>query len=242
MTHKDQKRVREALLPYLMDLTLSEAPQDIRDCTILNRALLQGPDPLFLMETCPGAFLTLCRGLRLKEDVGRDAIETAHWTGPGSLLDGQGLPQDMPLGDDIPEAWRKEALWLLLASVSDCEEGDYVPDISLMERFRRVTRAASGLVDFALLGGNPMIPAIQELNRLLDRTVFTPDARGIPVATVDAGHYVGYKLGHKVVGVRAGNKVFYGTVPGTTLAEQGIQVDVLVSPSYGFVRDPEQAP
>lgn len=90
--HKDQKRIKGALLPRVMDRVFGTDPASERDCTILNRAFLQGPDPLFLMETCPTEFEDLCRLLALTVEEGRDAIEQAHWKGPGVLLEGTGLP------------------------------------------------------------------------------------------------------------------------------------------------------
>jgi hypothetical protein len=57
---------------------------------------------------------------------------------------------------------------------------------------------------------------------------------GIPMAGSDIGFYIGYKQGYKVVGAQINDKVFYGTMPGTTLEEQGVQVDVQISPTYGY--------
>jgi hypothetical protein len=255
MPHKDQIRVRDALLPSMMDRVYASESSAERDCTVLNRAFLQGPDPLFLMETCPKEFTALCGELDLSEVLGRDAIEQAHWRGPGILLDGQGIPldylkqkrrallgqSDEPL-TPISDAWKREALWLILASLSDTTEEDYKKDITFIERLQRVTAAAINFGDlltrYSERPVGPMGTALQALNEFDASTVFTRDAQGIPLTDVDHGFYIGYKRGYEVVGVHHGDKTFYGTVPGTTLHEQGVKVDVNVSESYGFVRDP----
>lgn len=237
--HKDQKRVRDALLPFIMDRIMEASPEAERDCTVLNRALIQGPDPLFLMETCPDEFAEVCRALDLTVESGRDAIEQAHWRGPGILLEGQGLPFDLkgPF-ENLPEAWRREALWLFLASMSDCTEEGYQANVGLLVRMRRVTASTNRLsrMAYGRTIGDIMFNALTAMRAFRTSTVMTPDANGVPVTDVDHGFYVGYKAGYKVVGVKAGSNIFYGTTPDTTLAEQGIQVDVNISPSYGFVR------
>jgi len=261
--HKDQKRVQGALLPFIMDRVFEDTPEAVRDCTVLNRALIQGPDPLFLMETCPAQFESLCRHLGLTTECGRDAIEQAHWRGPGVLLAGTGLPTDWRdpetgsklLGmSDFKEPWLREALWLVLASVSDTTEEGYQKDTSILVRMQRAMRAGTNLeanlktYHMALLSGaagsrpefrSALTDAFLAAEKFIATTVFTPDANGIPVTDVDAGFYVGYKRGFKVMGVRAGDKVFYGTTPDTTLDAQGVKVDEKVSESYGFVRDPK---
>lgn len=40
--HKDQDRVRTALLPFLVGRTLEKSPEAERDCTVLNRCMYQG--------------------------------------------------------------------------------------------------------------------------------------------------------------------------------------------------------
>jgi hypothetical protein len=237
--HKDQKRIQDALLPYVMDRVLAVSPEAERDCTVLNRALIQGPDPLYLTEVCPTEFEELCLALGLSAEDGRKAIESAHWTGPGCLLLGTGLPVDCTDFSDIPKEWRQEALWLVLASMSDCTEEGYQAKITLVQRFQRQARAISNLSRFAYGRrslGDVMFKAIGALRVFNKATVFTFDERGFPHTDRDEGFYIGYKAGHKVVGVKAGNNIFYGTTPDTTLAEQGVVVDVNISPSYGFVR------
>lgn len=245
--HKDQKRIKSAFLPRVMDRVFAETPEAERDCTILNRAFLQGPDPLFLMETCPTEFRDLCGLLALTLEEGRDAIESAHWQGPGVLLEGTGLPprqiEESDLGDDHrpPLAWRREMLWLCLAALSDTTEEDYKPDVTMLERLRRAM--ASGQ-RFAVLmtgvsGTSPVHLALGALHQFEASCVWADDANGVPVCDEDAGFYIGYKRGWKVVGVRHGNKTFFGTTPDTTLEEQGVKVDEKVSESYGFVRHEE---
>lgn len=240
MPHKDQDRVRSALLPFLMDLTFSEDPAAVQDCTVLNRVLVQGPDPLLLALICPDEFAEVCRALALSVESGRDAIEQAHWRGPGILLEGHGIPFDL-MGpfENLLEAWRREALWLFLASMSDCTEEGYQAHVGLLARMRRVTQSTNRLsrMAFNRTIGDIMFNALTAMKAFRTSTVMTPDANGIPVTDVDHGFYVGYKAGYKVVGVKAGNNIFYGTTPDTTLAEQRLTVDVELSPSFGFVRN-----
>ena len=86
--HKDQKRVMDVALPAIATRIHDDTPASERDCTVLNRLLVQGPDPLYLMETCPEEFARICQDLGLDVAAGRDAIESAHWQGPAVLLGG----------------------------------------------------------------------------------------------------------------------------------------------------------
>ena len=243
--HKDQTRVNAAFLPLVIDRVMDSSAEAERDCTVLNRAFLQGPDPLFLMETCPDAFDEICGLLGLRTFDGRAAIEAAHWQGPGVLLGGAtGIDPTIPCGAPQWEAeeWKAEALWLILAAVSDTTEEEYIPSITFTERLRRVIRAGvklQGLLDEIL--ADPWLSATDmaacSLRAFQSKTTFTLNSAGIPVSDSDIAFYLGYKQGHPVVGVHCGDKTFYGTRPGLTLAEQGIRVDVAVSESYGFVRD-----
>lgn len=259
--HKDQKRVKDVLLPQIMDRVLSDSQEAERDCTVLNRALIQGPDPLYLMETCPEQFKLLCKHLFLDVEVGKDAIVKAHWQGPGVLLDGTGLPTDWkdPVtkeriygADDFKVEWRREALWLILVSFSDCTESGYGPETTILERLQRATRAATNFESalkmywISALRGfdgrsaddrSAFGDAIDSAKKFAETTAFTFDERGFPHTSADVGFYVAYKQGHKVCAVSAGDKVFWGTTPDTTLAEQRLTVDVELSPSFGFVRN-----
>lgn len=242
--HKDQLRVQRALIPSLFDRVYGTDAASERDCTVLNRCFLQGPDPLFLMETCSKEFTTLCEMLRLDEAEGRDAIERAHWEGPGVLLDAdKGIGLSACVEDERFETtpWKREALWLILASVSDTTEEDYKQDVTFVERLQRAMGAG---IQFAfqirrIADGyrTPATLALMALTKFDNTTVFTQDARNIPTTDQDIGFYLAYKRGHPAAAVHHGDKTFYGTIPGTTLDEQGIQVDVKVSESYGFVRD-----
>lgn len=243
--HKDQKRVQSALLPILMDRVYGTDPASERDCTVMNRAFLQGPDPLFLMEVCPKEFHDLCENLGLDEAVGRDAIERAHWSGPGVLLPkgSTGIPVGAHQSDpifDTTEA-KCEALWLILASLSDTTEEDYQRDITLLERLQRVTRSAirfaSRIYTYNNCSRDPFYTALRALDTFNARAVFTTDDKGIPHTDVDEGFYLAYKAGHKIAAVRYGDKTFYGCAGGTTLDEHGVTVDVKVSEAYGFVRN-----
>lgn len=238
--HKDQRRVRDALLPTLLDRIYDAASE--RDCTILNRAFLQGPDPLFLMETCPREFSALCGLLKLDVAEGCDAIERAHWQGPGVLLDADG---GITLGGNYTDPrfettpWKREALWLVLASVSDTTEEDYKKDITFAERMQRAMGAGIQLARKCRRIADGYGPVSLHAHMSLanfDRTTVFTEVGGVPITDVDHGFYIAYKKGHQVAGVRHGDKTFYGTIPGTTLDEQGIKVDVKVSESYGFVR------
>lgn len=236
--HKDQARVNNVLLPLLRERVSD--PEAVRDFTILNRALIQGPDPLFLMETCPAQFLRLCQELELDDASGRDAIEKAHWQGPGVLLEGQGLALGDWNTDDLSRfslAKKREMLWLVLASISDCTEDGYGPQVTILERFQRAMKAATAL-DAIVVNDveHASAPAYRALEKFLATTKLTFDERGFPHTDVDHGFYVAYKLGHKVCAVKSGPLTFWGTTPDTTLAEQGVVVDTLLSPSFGFVR------
>lgn len=244
--HRDQKRVRDALLPQIMDIVTADTYDAKRDCTILNRALLQGPDPLYLAETCPDDFEHLCAHLGVDPAVGLDDIARAHVDGPGALLDGRGIPLDAkPEGTFLPTKLRGEALWIILASMSDCTEQEYGPHTTIRERLSRCQDAATRL-SFRVAewdGGNESAAeAFRLLTEMVASTTFTFDERGLPHAAVDHAFFVAYKLGHRACAVRAGDKVFWGTVPETTLDEQGLAVDVRISPSFGFVRDGSGAP
>lgn len=243
--HNDQKRIKSSFFPFLMDRVMSDDPVAVQDCTVLNRAVLQGPDPLLLTLLCPWQFTTLCRSLGLTDVQGREAIEMAHVQGPGVLLgDGKGIPADLmdrwckgQEGTFLP--WRKEALWLVLAGLSDTTEEGYEEDISLLERLRRVTKATSAFTETMINPQcNPWVDAIAALKKFEASCVWTMDAAGIPITDQDHGFWCGYRAGHVCVGVTHGDKTFYGTIPGTTLDACGIKVDEKVSESYGFVRNP----
>lgn len=237
--HKDQKRLQDVFLPQLVGRIASEDPVAERECTVLNRAFTQGPDPLFLMETCPVEFSALCRSLNISEESGREAIESAHWQGPGSLLEGAGLPDPLDSYEDMPEAWRLEALWLVLASMSDCIEEGYTDEITMVERLQRAMAAATTLSRFVHPDRSlfdVVCKAEASLKTFKTTTEFTPDPRfGKPMATADHGFYVGFKAGHKAVAVKSGSLTFYGTVPSTTLEEQGVTVDKVLSPHFGII-------
>jgi hypothetical protein len=244
--HKDQKRLQDVFLPQLAARIVAEGPEAERDCTILNRLLVQGPDPLFIMEADPILFEVLCRNLKTTLEAGREAIEKAHWMGPATLLgDGSGLdPENFSFTD---EQSRLEALWLILASVSDCTEDGYGEDVTLLERVRRAFAATSKLSN--LLGitfpdengeREPFVSIEQfarnQLRKFIESTEFTVDeATGIPHATADHAFYVLYKQGYDCVAVKAGGLTFYGTPPHTTLEEQGVTVDKPLSPHFGIV-------
>lgn len=263
--HKDQQRVQDALLPVLMEQAMKEDDDAAaRDCTLLNRLLVQGPDPLFLMESSATTFGALCTDLVLTVSQGREAIENAHWQGPGALLSGDlGLPNDVDLLDEdmkgtgglrseregrlvahaiglgvanLPLAWRQEILWLLLADCSDCTEEGYAKDVTLTERIQRAVAAINKVNDIALLAADVMVKdAVKALQYFNDNTPVRIDADGHPHTTVDHGFYVLYKRGHKCVAVDTPGPTFWGTTPDTTLAEQGITVDKEISPHFGLV-------
>jgi len=250
--HKDQERLQEVFLPTLMDRIVAEDDESAAaDCTVMNRLFVQGPDPLFLMETNRPAFRDLCHDLALDHASGHDAIASAHVVGPGILLEGSGLPEDIHevLGimrdhdgtlniRELPEAWRREMLWLLLASCSECTEEGYSDDTSLIDRICAATEAAVKMSELtrdddieALVGD-----AIRTLVEFRESTEFTPDPLfGKPMTDQDHGFYIGYKLGHPCVAVDAGSLTFYGTPPTTTLEAEGVTVDKVLSPHFGIV-------
>jgi len=236
--HKDQKRVQDLILPAIAGRIHTETPEAERDCTLLNRLLSQGPDPLFMMETCPGEFARLCTALGLPEPKGREAIETAHEQGPGCLLLGNGIPSTrISLLRELPLEWKCEVLWLVLASLSDCTEEGYKEEITLRERMQRAATATARLTIFASRTWAPG-PMLEQAYRALTsfRSVTKFEVvNGIPTTDQDIGFYLGYKAGHPVVAVKAGTMTFIGTIPGTTLDQQGVKVDKEISPSYGIV-------
>lgn len=236
--HNDQRRIKSRLLPFLMDKVMSDSPEDVEDCTVLNRTLIQGADPLLLMRLCPHQFRDLCNNLGLSEAEGRDAIEQAHVQGPAVLLDGErGIPTGPLICETFPLAWRKEALWLVLAGLSDTTEEGYTPDTTILERLRRVTKATTAFADCTRSSAHPWQQAIGALREFTESCKWTVDPKwGVPLCTEDHGFYIGYKAGHKCVAVTHGDKTFYGCIPGVTLDSLGIEVDEKVSESYGFVR------
>jgi len=237
--HKDQQRIQDVFVPQLMDRIVTEGdPAAERDCTILNRLLIQGPDPLYLMETCPEEFGRLCSILDVDEAAGRQAIENAHWMGPGCLLEGTGLNPE-GTGLDIPEAQRLEALWLILAGCSDCTEEGYSDDTSMLARIRKANNAVMGFAEWAIPDrelSDLIDGAADQAKKFIEETPWRDDpAFGVPLADGDHAFYVGYKLGHPCVAATSGELTFYGTIPGTTLAEYGVKVDKELSPSFGIV-------
>jgi len=241
--HKDQRRILNHLMPLIQKQVENPTPEAQRDCTILNRALIQGPDPLFLMEMCPTEFAELCRALDLTIESGREAIEQAHWQGPGIFLaeDGQGIPLDFQGGfENLPEIWRREALWLFLASLSDCTEEGYGAKVSFATRLQKVVASTSKLSRRASPGrtlADIMFPALRAMKTFKESCSFVQDERGFVHDTHDHSFYVAYKLGHQICAVHTTGGTFWGTTPKTTLQEHNIQVDIEISPQFGLVLD-----
>jgi hypothetical protein len=240
--HKDQKRLQAALLPVLIDKILSEGdPVAERDCTVVNRLLLQGPDPLYLMESAPNMFRQLCRSFDLTVEEGRTAIENAHWRGPATLFtdDATGLPDNgFPAGEAC-FGWRCEMLWLVLASCSDCTEEGYKPKMSLLERIQRASKATLAMAKLADTHPNHLEDrALESLSHFQDTTPVHIDADGRPHTNVDHGFYVLYKEGHSVVAVHYNEETaFWGTTQDTSLEAEGIKVDIEISKQFGIVKD-----
>jgi hypothetical protein len=244
--HKDQQRLQDVFLPQLAGRIVEETPEAERDCTVLNRMLIQGPDPLFIMEACPEEFGRLCGGFDLTPAEGREAIEKAHWMGPGALLEGKGLdpewmnpggPDGIEFIADVPKAHRTEALWLVLASLSDCTEEGYGSDATLLDRIRKAADAAMGMAKIAELETIDLMDvACDTAKKFLTETPWRTDPLfGKPLADGDHAFYVGYKLGHPCVAATSGELTFYGTIPSTSLAEQGVTVGKELSPQFGIV-------
>jgi len=238
--HKDQERVQKVLFPVLMDRALDETPEAQRDCTVLNRFLVQGPDPLFIMESCPDEFVTLCDALGVTVEEGRKAIEDAHWTGPGCLLPdgGKGLPGDLtPTSHmNVSVPWRLEALWLILASMSDCTEEGYTEDTTLLTRMQKAIRATNAFARFTTDCDfvKAILLATEAVDEFIASTEYEEDENGVPHGYVDHAFYVLYKLGYKAAAVHTEGPTFWGTTPDTTLEEQGITVDKPLSPHFGL--------
>ena len=245
MPHKDQKAVRDRVLGLMLGRALAkDDPVAERDCTVMVRLLIQGPDPLFLMEACPEEFRICCQAVGLSVDQGRDGIERAHWHGPGVLLEGTGINVggEVPNLKDLSLANRQELLWLILADLSVCTEEGYTDKFSLGDRLRVAAKVISTLTLFAQTVQDSSFKGLYRsivihLEKWQSETEFRtdlPGMEGIPFAVEDHGFYLGYKSGHSVVAVRAGNNLFIGTVPSTSLEAQGIAVDKEISPQFGI--------
>lgn len=238
--HKDQLRALETWLPRHQAKAMSDAPSDIRDYTVMLRLWVQGPDPLFLMETCPRLFKDLCRNLGISEANGREGIEAAHWQGPGVLLAGTGLNLKDPANTphDLEDSVRlsQEALWILLARASSCTEEGYDETMPEREKIAIGQTAAIELYKLSIWDRRELWKTVKsELAKLTATIEFTLDERGFPHTDKDHGFYLAYKLGFSVAAVKAGPHTFWGTTPETTLEEQGIVVDKIISPSFGIV-------
>lgn len=239
--HKDQARLREKFVPFLMDRLVSDNPEAVEDCTVVNRLFIQGPDPLFVMATCPDEFRRLCILVGLTPDEGQEAITAAHWKGPGVLLEGTGLDPHLKWLDDmetLPKAHRAEILWLLLASLSDCTEEGYQSEVGLKDRVRRAMKAGIRLRELLDEGGLELVgKACRAAEEFIRTTTFTPDPRfGVPMSNHDHSFYVGYKQGHKCIAVQTpGGVTFYGTTPDSSLAAHGVEVDKEITPQFGLI-------
>lgn len=240
---KDQERVREKFLPTLMDRIVSNDPDAITDCTVVNRQFIQGPDPLFLMLTCPDQFRHLCSLVSLSLEEGQHAIQEAHEKGPGVLLEGTGLDPHLPWIDDVetlPKAHRAEILWLLLARVSNCTEDGYSTEVSLRERTIRAMRAATELQVLLAEERLALVGLACEMARVFISTTTFEVRDGIPHASADHAFYVLYKQGYNCVAVHTPNGlVFYGTTPDSSLAAHGVKVDKEITPQFGLVYNRE---
>jgi hypothetical protein len=180
--------------------------------------------------------------LDIPQGEGILAIRAAHTTGPGALLDsdGRGLPLNGDIhltGDlfeDVKAEWKKEALWLILAMCSRCVETGYADEMSIVERMQQVALAVSTLTE--VFANDDLVNiASHHLENMQKEVVWTKDINGIPLTTNEYGHYLGYKLGYPVVAVQDGGLTFYGTPPTTTLAQEGVAVDKVLSPHFGIV-------
>ena len=244
--HKDQTFITETVLKRLTEKSCSDLPQDVRDCTVLLRMLVSGPDPLYLMETCPESFTRLCRNWGFAENLGRAGIEAAHWQGPGVLLAGTGYPLNGDLDSAQVESTdifkiKQEGLWILMASCSICTENGYKDDITERERIAVAQRAAVKLYELSMWDGMQLRAIVtRELEQMQKNISFTTDERGFPHTTDDLGFYLGYKLGHKIVACETPTMTFWGTTPDTTRFGQGVMVDKQISPCFGIVFKPKE--
>jgi len=244
--HKDQKRIKDVLLPQIVAAVHDDSPEARRDCTMLNRMLIQGPDPLYLMEACPEVFEQLCNTLALTVEQGTQGVETAHWQGPGIFfVDGTGLDPSfmnpteedgIDSIEDLPVHTRQEILWLILAGNSDCTEDGYGDKVSQLERIRRQATAISRLTWHCRDESLDLIDhALDFMNEFIATTPIVFDENGIPHSNADHAFYVLYKQGYKAAAVHTPTKTtFWGTVPGTSLEKQGIEVARVLSPQFGL--------
>jgi hypothetical protein len=265
--HKDQKRVQEVVVPHLIGRIVSEDPTAVRDCVVLNRLLVQGPDPLYLMETCPTRFAEMCDLLGLSVEDGRAGIESAHWQGPAVLLDGTGLPFSIeeakakylrtsgPWGQEwaLPLKVKQEIVWLLLASFSDCTEEGYTEDMSITQRLRRATSAACAfdrVIAHEMLPGaaipevstyNFVRAAIHAAKTFKDKSPLFLDKYGYPHTENDSGFFVAYKAGYHIAAVHTTGPTFWGTTPSASLAELPFKVGKEISPTFGLVFEDSKA-
>ena len=113
--------------------------------------------------------------------------------------------------------------------------------MSLTERVQRALSASLKVLDILAKPGRVMDAANESLNDFVASTSFTIDPLfGKPMTDKDHGFYVGYKKGFPCVAVNAGSLTFYGTVPSTTLEDEGVTVDKLISPHFGIVFHKEE--
>jgi hypothetical protein len=251
--HNDQRRVKDIVLPLLATKIHSPAFLDEKDCTVVNRMLTQGPDPLFLMEAAPTPFFVLRDALYLDDETARAAINLAHIRGPASLFEEgtTGLPWEPRKGVALKEYTaheRAEMLWILLAFHSDCTEGSYKDDVTLKTRIEKAIAAALRLQAFipesytrAERGAFLLEQVFFRLTDYRKTTRAWEDEEGHPHTEADHGFYVLYKEGHKCVACHdQGGSVFWGTTPDTTLKEQGVVVEKEITPHYGIVFPPKE--
>jgi hypothetical protein len=243
MLHKDQIRALETFFPRFAARIQNFG--DNRDITVLNRLFEQGPDPLYLMETCPESFTRLCKNLRVEESVAREGIEKAHWQGPGALLVGTGVPFNAQFEGLIGtehqvNGFLQECVWILMASASDCTEHGYDATMPERQKIAIAQKAAVKFYETSQWDRKQLLILIAaELKKMREAVTFEFDRNGRPHTTHDHGFYLGYKMGYIAVAVRSGPMTFWGSNGCDTLDGMGIKVDKKISEYFGIVFDKE---
>ncbi len=193
---------------------------------LANRALNQGTDPELLRRTLPDSVYAVAKQFGLSPEQADSAIEKAHKLGPGSLA------------KDSSEEW----LWLILAKHS-ADEAKIVDDPAKM--LAASARQIVAFEQYASSEADILQDAKEYREQILKNTQsieMAPLGNEVPLYVSDLGFYAAYRSGYSVAAVRATNGlVFYGSDGSTSLEDQKISVDKVLSPYFGIVFPKKEA-